>query len=231
MEIELDRGETPTLAQVMQDTVSGILKDTHTSMPGKIVSYDRAKRLASVQPSLKRRYKNGEVINLPIIQNVPVIFQGNKNVNTHFDLEDDDYVLLVFCERSIDKWQIAGGEVLPGDRRMHHLSDAIAIPGLYPNSEITEPKGSQGSFVVENQGNFIEIKSDGKFVVKNSSNELMALLVDLTQELITMLTNDAAGNNLTGVGPLPKEPPYVAQINQTKSAIEAIKSKLETFKE
>jgi len=230
MNPELDRSETPTLAAVMQETVKGILKDTHTAMPGKITKYDRNKRLASVQPSLKRKYKDGRVINLPVIQNVPVMFQGNKNIKTHFDLEPGDTVLLIFSERSIDKWQVSGGEILPGDKRMHHLSDAIAVPGIYPNSEVKAPLGDEGSYTVENGTNLFEIKEGGQFLFKNDSSELVSLLVDLLTELIKVLTNDAAGKNLTAAGPLLKEPTYVAQIEASKIVLELLKTKFETFK-
>lgn len=230
-EAELDRGETPSMADVIQDAMKGLLKDTHTSMPGRVISYDRTKQLAQIQPSLKRRYKDGRVINLPIIQNVPVLFQGNGAVRTHFDLVPGDYVLLLFSERSIDKWQVSGGEVLPGDRRMHHLSDAICIPGIRPNSETEIPKGNPGSYVVSNGENYFEVKADGKFVVKNSSNELMAVIVELLQEMITETEKHIAGKNLTAIGPLEKEPIYITQLEDTKAKYEALKERFETFKE
>ena len=47
-----------------------------------------------------------------------------------FDLVPGDTVLLVFSERSIDKWAQQGGEVDPLDSRLHHLSDPVALPGL-----------------------------------------------------------------------------------------------------
>lgn len=224
------RGDTLTLAATIQVAINSILRDTHTSMPGIIVSYDRAKQLAQVQPALKRKLVNGEELSYPVIQNVPVLFQGNETIKTHFDLKKGDSVLMIFSERSIDKWQDSGNEIVPGDKRKHHISDAICIPGLRPNTKAFEPKGSEGSFVIENDGSFFEIKNDGKFLIKNSENELMSVLVELVDEIVTTLTNDAAGNNLTSTGPQPKDPGYVALINGSKSKIEAIKAKLESFK-
>ena len=41
---------------------------------------------------------------LPVIQSVPVLFPRTKLSFIHFPIEVGDYVLLIFLERSIDKF-------------------------------------------------------------------------------------------------------------------------------
>jgi hypothetical protein len=203
------------LAEIMQKAVKTQLLETHTSMPAVIISYDREKQTASVQPAIKRRYLDGVAVNLPIIQNVPVQFSSNKHSFVHFDLYRDDEVLLIFSERSIDNWVKKGGVVESTDKRMHSITDAFCVPGVRSEKKTFTPEGPEGSFEITNDGNSFIISKDGKIKINNSENELVAVMVELLTEMIS-------GKNLTGVGPLEKSPDYIAKLD-------GIKVKMESF--
>ena len=47
-----------------------------------------------------------------------------------FPVAKGDIVLLVFADRCIDTWFTNGNDSDPKELRQHHISDAIAIPGL-----------------------------------------------------------------------------------------------------
>jgi len=135
---------TPTLTEAIEGTIQAYLDGVHTSMPGKIVSYDSSTQTASIQPSLKGAYvdenSQRKVENLPIINRVPIVFL--RSSSGHADtipLSSGDRVLLLFTEASIDKWiSVGGGIVDPGDDRRFAIADAIAIPGLYPAKDATD---------------------------------------------------------------------------------------------
>ena len=57
-------------------------------------------------------------------------FPGSGAFPETFPLKAGDTVLLVFSSSSIDRWLSLGGEVDPIDDRRHHITDAMAIPGL-----------------------------------------------------------------------------------------------------
>ena len=63
---------TPTMAEVIRTVLDSALADVHTCLPGKIVTYDKAKQKASVQIQLQRKYEDGGLVTLPAIPNVPV---------------------------------------------------------------------------------------------------------------------------------------------------------------
>lgn len=201
--------DTPTLAQVIRDAIEARLAEVHTSIPAQIVSFDDATCLATVQPCLKRKYTvDNELVDLPKIVNVPVVMPRGGGAVIMFDLQPGDYVLLVFAERSIDKWITSGGKVDPKDPRKHQLSDAFAIPGGYPKS--VPPTGatckvqfSQTGVMISNSiGNFVfednaDITFDtgtvqgrfgngGKVAFENAIGELIAALH-------TILTTATAG--------------------------------------
>jgi len=207
---------TPSMVDILRNAVKSYLLDLHTALPGIVVSYDREKQLAIVEPSLKRTLNTGEIQNLPKIYNVPVQFPHAGDTFIHFDLKEGDNVLLIFSERSIDKWSARGGKVAPSERRMHSINDCFAIPSVKSVPDAFTPKGSEGSIEITNKETFLEITSGGKFVLNNGENELVSVLVDLLDKMIT-------GKNLTGVGPLEKDPTYIADLDE-------IKTKLETFK-
>jgi hypothetical protein len=130
---------SPTLAQVLRAAIDQALDDVHVMLPGRVEKYDAASQTASVKPVLKRRLKlqgDSELVEaLPVIPRVPIVFPRAGGFFVSFPIAPGDFVMLVFSERSLDKWlQGNGGDTDPDDFRRHDLSDAVAIPGLYPNS-------------------------------------------------------------------------------------------------
>lgn len=153
---------TPTLSQIVRLGIQKELANLHTAMPGKIEAYDPGTRLARVKPLLRRKYEDeDQAVDLPVISNVPVLHPRTSSAQVSLPLAAGDYVLLIFCERSIDRWLEIGGAVDPEDPAMHALTDAVAIPGLYPKGEPLALNGSRGSLEIGNGLSFIEIERDG----------------------------------------------------------------------
>lgn len=126
-----------TLAASIRTGVDNRLKDLHTAMPGIVESFDPVKQLASVQPAIKRIFKQVDAdteflvpTDLPILINVPVIFPRGGGFSLTFPVKQGDECLLTFCERGIDRWHQFGGVQEPVGRRFHALSDATAFVGL-----------------------------------------------------------------------------------------------------
>lgn len=104
----------------------------HTSMPGKVVSYNPSTNRASVQPNGAYKSEDGRNIPYPIIHNVPIQFpmgQGGTAGIT-FPINAGDGCLLVFSETQNDDF-LGGNKGDSPDNRRHSLNDAIAIPGVY----------------------------------------------------------------------------------------------------
>ena len=125
--------------EVIKAGTDAALDDLHTAMPGVVDKYDSSTQLADVQPAIKRRFIMPDGTessrDFPIINNVPICFPRAGDFFLSFPIKKGDSVLLIFSERSIDQWLEKGGKQDPIVTTLHDLSDAIAIPGVYPKTQ------------------------------------------------------------------------------------------------
>lgn len=113
--------QQPGQREIMQQ--DALLEMLRVSMPGTIVSYDPAKRTATVQPGV-RDWKRPD--KPPLLVDVPVFFFGKYTVN----VSPGDECLVVFADTSIDVWLEQGGVASPVSARRHDLSDGFAFVGF-----------------------------------------------------------------------------------------------------
>jgi hypothetical protein len=118
--------------QDLQDLISDRLRQVNVALPGRVESYDSATRKASVLPLIDETYGDGTVVRFKPITNVPVVMPATASARITMPISVGDIVLIVFSQRSLDLWLSEGGITKAGDVRMHAMSDAIAIPGLFP---------------------------------------------------------------------------------------------------
>lgn len=127
---------TPTLWEAMQAQLEDLVRTWFTSMPARVVSFDRATQSISAQPLIMAvdEDERGErrATALPVVNHVPVAFIGNgAGFRLNFDLSAGDTVLLVHTCASLDRWLSKGGLVDPEDPRRFDLTDAVAIPSVH----------------------------------------------------------------------------------------------------
>lgn len=122
------------LEDVINAGIEKALKDLHTCLPGVVQVFDPDTQTADIQPTIQRKM-SGEVINLPLLTGVPVRFPATASFCITLPIAKGDFVLLVFAERSIDNWLENGGIQPAQDSRTHSLSDAFALPLMYPDKE------------------------------------------------------------------------------------------------
>jgi hypothetical protein len=175
----------PTDADAVVAYVEDALRRVNTALPGQIDSYDPSSGKATVQPLLREKYADGDVIDLPPIPNVPVVFPRTAAASITLPIARGDGVLLLFCQRSMDTWLSSGGVANPDDIRMHSLSDAIAIPGLAPFSI----GGTGETDLVIRRGNAVfKIQSGDKIAFGTSVVELLDEITKAFDEINTLST-------------------------------------------
>ena len=193
-----------SIEKITEQVIENRLANLHTCIPGHFESYDAATQKASVKPLLKREFKDGESLEYPVINAVPVVWPGTKEGILSFPINKGDGCLLIFSERSIDSWLSSGGIVSPGDRRKHSLSDAIAIPGLFAFNEAGLADSSD--FVLKFKqselrlANNNDVKLNGGTSGKVAIGNATAELLDLFEQTLTGLEN---AQTLTSLGPQP----------------------------
>lgn len=172
---------SPGLEEVLRAAVHQGLMDVHTALPGRVERYDPDKQKADVKPLLMRTviHDDGTELSeaLPVIPDVPVMFPRGGGFFISFPVEQGDFVLLVFCERSIDKYLAGyGTDTDPVDLRMHDLSDAVAIPAFYPFAKaISDASGTDLVLGQDNAGAQIAIKTGGKVEISYDGGSLLVL--------------------------------------------------------
>lgn len=107
------------------------------ALPARVEAYDASKQKVAAQPLVRDYFEadSGALVTerLPVVSDVPVAFPSGGGCFLTLPITAGDMGLLVFADRSLDRWLNGiGSEVDPGDPRMHDLSDAIFLPGVYP---------------------------------------------------------------------------------------------------
>jgi hypothetical protein len=152
------------------------------SLPAKVVRVDTAKRAVDCKILVMRPFVDEEdarkVESIPVMPNVPlmlppfytapisdgkVTFGGSRLAATTG--------MLVFCDRSIDRWLSGSGqEVDPELDHDHALTDCWFMPGLFPFGAVPFALSqSKISIGAASTGN-IEIDSSGNINLDSGSN-------------------------------------------------------------
>lgn len=195
-----------TLTEAVRSAIIKELSSIHTCLPGRIEKYDNTKQLASVTPLIKKKFADGTLLPMPIIENVPVVWPRGGGASLTFPLEQGDGVLLVFSERSMDTWLSVGGEAEPGSPTMFDLSDAIAVPGL--NSFNVASHSPNNDDVQLTKGTTrITIKKNGNVEIDGDNIELGTIIKALVNDTFLTIydahTHVAPSGGGTTAPPLP----------------------------
>ncbi len=124
-----------TLETVIDNALDKTLKEVHTMLPAIVTKVDYDTQLIECQPTIQRKL-NGELVNLPILVDVPLRFFKVNIFAITAPIVEGDYVCVMFAERSIDTWLASGDVQDPQDIRRHSLSDGFAIPYMYPQTDV-----------------------------------------------------------------------------------------------
>ena len=222
--------EDRSMSDLLREAMRANLLDLQVAFPGKVIKYDATKQKADIQPLRKKKYINGDEVDLPVITSVPVKWPSTLNSYIHLPLKIDDTGLIIYCDRSLDLWKSGQGNIVsPQDPRHHDLTDAVFIPGLNSFPRAFSVIDSD-AIEMKNGDSLFSIKPDGKFEIKNDNNEIMDLLVQLTGKIVDTLTKMATNKTATLLGPQTVLPTDITAINLLKIEVEGIKTKIETLK-
>lgn len=213
-----------TMADAINNAVLYRLMHVHTAMPGKVVSYDFATKKAQIQPMVDKKYTDGTTQPMPVLNNVPVIFPFAGGASITFPVNEGDFCLVVFCERSIDNFLSNGQQAPPTDPRKFDLSDGVAIMGLLPFSE-TSPASSNEEFLISYGGSEIKITSNGDVTIKTANKVAIG---NLTVEVLDALSQ-ALGFIANPLGVVVPSVPFSGPLADAATAT-ALKLQLDTIK-
>lgn len=202
--------QTPTFYDTVRTIVESELLDVNVCLPARVESYDASESSVSVQPLIKRAFRNDdderEAKALPVINDVPVVFPGAGDYRISFPISKGDIVQLVFSHASLDAWLQGGKLVDPLDDRRFNLSDAIAIPGLRAFND-SIGAASEDALVVE--ASEIRLGSDAASdpVALKSDLDAMKTIFDAHIHLTTATVGATATPGIISPTATPFAPP------------------------
>lgn len=158
-----------TLAEIIPFIFSALMAGVHTAVPGKIESYDRDKFRAKVVPSISHITIKNQEIEVPSITDVPVLMIGGTSGIVDIELVKGDNVLLIFSETGIGGWKSSNGssQVAPDNLSRHERSDAIAIPCIVPDGQISS-FSNVPRIKIDKNGDSSMVNSNGSVILKSS---------------------------------------------------------------
>lgn len=127
---------TPSLSEVIELAMRGELAEVYTAIPGKVESYTPSAQVVDVRPQIRIILddESGDKVTetLPLLQNVPVLFQSAGPYSITFPIAVGSTGMIVFAMHSLGEWRKRGILSDPGDRRIHSVTGATFYPGLRP---------------------------------------------------------------------------------------------------
>lgn len=157
---------SPDQLTIVQSAIKSALANLWTALPCEVDSYDPEAVTVNVQPLIKipimNKFGDIETVELPVIQDVPVMFTCAGGFTITHPINVGDECLVSFADRNIDLWWQSGGIQNPFDMRKHDLSDGFAF--FRPQSQKNKISGiSTDSLEIRNDANTckIQITTDG----------------------------------------------------------------------
>jgi hypothetical protein len=190
---------TPELSELLQAAAEQAAFELHTSIPGQIVAlYTDAstrRQYADVLPMLKRALpvdpEDDALTNpdrppfvyeqLPILPMVPIAYPQGGGFFAAWPLVPGDHVLVVFAERSLDRWVSTARRgsqkpLGPGDVGTHTLAGAIALPlGPAPLPDLLQSVYADAMTLGHDAGKQIAIKQNTVNLGSYSPTDAVAL--------------------------------------------------------
>lgn len=123
------------IVEQVEGVAQSIVDDIHTVLPCKVVKYDKKKNLAKVKPIGEFLFGDGEKMEFPEIDEVPVMFPYfiACDIGIVFPVHKDDEMLLLISEIELDEWRTGAKSDAP---IRFDITSAVAVPALIkkPNS-------------------------------------------------------------------------------------------------
>lgn len=189
---DLDDGE------VIDAAIRARLFDVLTTLPGKVLAYDRAAQTVDVQP-VPASYQDGAAVDWPILRAVPLAFPRAGGAAITWPVAAGDYVLLHFASRGLDRWLATGDAGDPQTPRAQHLADAVAVPGVWP-------AGGRLAGLPAQPRLELRAPTGGKIALGKDATEAAILGDTLRAQLATILGLIAGHGHVSGGAGLPTGP-------------------------
>jgi hypothetical protein len=171
-------------AHEIKNTVTEILHEIHTAIPGKIVKYNPAKCEAEILPYGKFKKPTGEWLDYPRLNHIPILFPQScgQDLTVVYPVNPGDECLIIMQEQTLDVWR---GEGASSDNDLRFdLTNAVAIMGLFAKPQaLAQEAQDDDKLIIQKNNHRLHISpdemllkfSDGVYILMNAGKiQIMA---------------------------------------------------------
>jgi phage gp45-like len=155
------------MSEVIEALQKKIAANLRVAMPAIIKKYDFKTQRADVAIDIKELYYDGSSSDYPMISGVPVIFPSSGGASITMPVKVGDGCLLIFLDRDGRNWLLGASGLAPQSRRVHHLSDAVAIIGLTAFNKVSNAENNE-DVLLKFSGSNIRLKPGGIIDIHNA---------------------------------------------------------------
>ena len=192
----------PTLDTILQRLKTDIFSNLNCHKVGVIQEFNADNQTATIQlvdtwtiPT----YSGSAPARIAPLVCVPVIVLKGASGGLTYPINLGDNCLVLFNDRNLDNWQSSGGIQTPATPRLHSITDAVAIVGLYPaNISIPNYNNSATELDYISGGDRQAVISlDSKVGISNTSESLKTLITNLINAVLALQVVDPISGNLS----------------------------------
>lgn len=187
----------------------------------QIQDFNKVQQTASATVNYKKSFLvpdtmgvySEQLLDYPLMVNMPVIFLGGGDGCLTFPVESGDDCLVCFNDRDLDRWFSGSTTSAPNTSRLHAYADGVVIVGLrrlseaIPNfsSDSVEMRTYDGltKISLKTDGSKVTIKVGPTMTMEISATGQWKLLNAAGQDLITTLMNLFLNSTVLGVPIVP----------------------------
>ena len=123
-------------AGMLRTVFNKLLQNVDGCLPARVISYDRKKNVATVQPIIQLVAETGENVSRAAVASVPVLALGGGEFFINFPLKPGDLGWIVANDRDISHYKERLAEVRPNTFRKKSFEDGLFVPDILRNYTI-----------------------------------------------------------------------------------------------
>jgi hypothetical protein len=144
-----------TFTGMLLHAYRAMLLNTDDMLPAKIISFDRIKNVATVQPQIKILGNDGSLVSKAPQATVPVFTLGGGNFLISFPLQAGNTGWIKANDRDISLYVQGGIESKPNTDTLHSFEHGVFFPDIMSN--YTLASGDNSNMVIQSSDGTVKI--------------------------------------------------------------------------
>lgn len=189
-----DVKERLSLAAMLRGMLRKFELNSDQLLPAKIISFDRAKNIATVEPLIMWLGLDGQKVDRPQLADIPVLSLGGGAFHISFPLAEGDLGWIYAADRDLSLFKQSLKKAVPNSGRAHRFEDSMFVPDVF--RQYTIQGEDAGAMVIQSTDGAtrISIRSDNIKITAPSNVVVDTPTTTFTGDVIIEKNATVAGN-------------------------------------